>query len=92
LKPIYLFGGTGLGLIFGGGVILFYLFLRRIFGEISVLGSPLFQLAVMFLILGFQSFLMGLIAEMLVRTYYESQRKPTYRIRKTINLPQNKNS
>jgi glycosyltransferase involved in cell wall biosynthesis len=87
LKPIYLFGGTGLGLIFGGGVILFYLFIRRIFGEVSVLGSPFFQLAVMFLILGFQSFLMGLIAEMLVRTYYESQRKPIYRIRKTINLP-----
>jgi glycosyltransferase involved in cell wall biosynthesis len=92
LKPIYLFGGTGLGLIFGGGVMLFYLFVRRIFGTISVLGSPFFQLAVMFLILGFQSFLMGLIAEMLVRTYYESQRKLTYRVRKTINLPENKKS
>ncbi|MBN1452051.1 MAG: glycosyltransferase family 2 protein [Anaerolineales bacterium] len=91
-KPIYLFGGTGLGLIFGGGVMLSYLFVRRILGTISVLGSPLFQLAVMFLILGFQSFLMGLIAEMLVRTYYESQRKPTYRVRKTINLPENKKS
>jgi glycosyltransferase involved in cell wall biosynthesis len=89
LKPIYLFGGTGLGLIFGGGVMLFYLFVRRILGTISVLGSPFFQLAVMFLILGFQSFLMGLIAEMLVRTYYESQRKPIYRVRKTVNLPKN---
>jgi glycosyltransferase involved in cell wall biosynthesis len=89
LKPIYLFGGTGLGLIFGGGVMLFYLFIRRILGTISVLGSPFFQLAVMFLILGFQSFLMGLIAEMLVRTYYESQRKPIYRVRKTVNLPKN---
>jgi glycosyltransferase involved in cell wall biosynthesis len=90
-KPIYLFGGTGLGLIFGGGAMLLYLFVRRILGTISVLGSPFFQLAVMFLILGFQSFLMGLIAEMLVRTYYESQRKPTYRIRKTINLPKTEN-
>ena len=91
LKPIYLFGGTGLGLIFGGGVMLFYLFIRRILGEISVLGSPFFLLSVMLLILGFQSFLMGLIAEMLVRTYYESQRKPTYRVRKTINLPETEN-
>jgi len=91
-KPIYLFGGTGLGLIFGGSVMLFYLFIRRLLGAISVLGSPFFQLAVMFLILGFQSFLMGLIAEMLVRTYYESQRKPTYRVRKTINLPETENS
>ena len=92
LKPIYLFGGTGLGLIFGGSVMLFYLFVRRILGTIAVLGSPFFQLAVMLLILGFQSFLMGLIAEMLVRTYYESQRKPTYRVRKTINLPENEKS
>ena len=90
-KPIYLFGGTGLALISGGGVMLVYLFVRRLLGTIAVLGSPLFQLAVMLLILGFQSFLMGLIAEMLVRTYYESQRKPTYRIRRTINLPKNEN-
>ena len=90
-KPIYLFGGTGLALISGSGLMLLYLFIRRIVEKISVLGSPLFQLAVMLLILGFQSVLMGLIAEMLVRTYYESQRKPTYRIRKTINLPNTTN-
>jgi len=86
-KPIYLFGGAGLALIAGSGVMMLYLFVRRIMSGISVLGSPLFQLAVMLLIMGFQSVLMGLIAELLVRTYYESQRKPTYSIRKTINLP-----
>ena len=87
-KPIYLFGGAGLALIFGSGVMLLYLFVRRMLSQISVLGSPLFQVAVMLLIMGFQSVLMGLIAELLVRTYYESQRKPTYRIRKTINIPE----
>lgn len=86
-KPIYLFGGAGLALIGGSSAMLLYLFVRRILSEISVLGSPLFQLAVMLLIMGFQSVLMGLIAELLVRTYYESQRKPTYSVRKTINLP-----
>jgi glycosyltransferase involved in cell wall biosynthesis len=86
-KPIYLFGGAGLALIFGSGAMLVYLGVRRVLTSISVLGSPFFQLAVMLFILGFQSVLMGLIAELLVRTYYESQRKPTYRIRKTINLP-----
>ena len=90
-KPIYLFGGTGLALISGSGVMLLYLFIRRMISTISVLGSPLFQLAVMLFIMGFQSFLMGLIAEMLVRTYYESQRKPTYRIRRKINLPETEN-
>ncbi|MDK1028588.1 MAG: glycosyltransferase family 2 protein [Anaerolineae bacterium] len=89
-KPIYLFGGSGLALIFGSGLILFFLFVRRVLSAISVLGSPLFQVAVMLFIMGFQAVLMGLIAEMLVRTYYESQRKPTYRIRKTINLSKTK--
>lgn len=91
-KPIYLFGGAGMLLMAGSGVMLLYLFVRRLLQTISVLGSPLFQLAVMLFILGFQSVLMGLIAELLVRTYYESQRKPTYRVRKTINLPEKKSS
>jgi hypothetical protein len=45
----------------------------------------------MFFILGFQSILMGLIAELLVRTYHESQRKPTYTIRTKINIDQEDN-
>lgn len=90
-KPIYLFGGTGLALIFGSGALLLYLGVRRVLTSVSVLGSPFFQLSVMLFILGFQSLLMGLIAELLVRTYYESQRKPTYRTRTTINLSKNEN-
>ena len=66
-----------------------YLFFRRIFLLIGVTGSPLFQTSVMFFILGFQSMLMGLIAELLVRTYHESQRKPTYTVRTKINLDEN---
>jgi hypothetical protein len=46
--------------------------------------SPLFQMSAMFFILGFQSMLMGLIAELLVRTYHESQRKPTYTVRSVV--------
>jgi hypothetical protein len=42
----------------------------------------------MFFILGFQSILMGLIAELLVRTYHESQQKTTYTIRKVIRAGQ----
>jgi glycosyltransferase involved in cell wall biosynthesis len=85
-KPIYLFGGTGMGLMVISAIIMIYLFIRRIFFLVGVTGSPLFQTSVMFFILGFQSMLMGLIAELLVRTYHESQRKPTYTIRTRINL------
>ena len=85
-KPIYLFGGAGLALILLSAVVLFYLLVRRVFFSISVLASPLFQMSAMFFILGFQSILMGLIAELLVRTYHESQHKPTYTVREKINL------
>lgn len=85
-KPIYLFGGTGGLLMILSAVIMAYLFVRRIFFLVGVTGSPLFQTSVMFFILGFQSMLMGLIAELLVRTYHESQRKPTYTVRTKLNI------
>ena len=88
-KPIYLFGGTGLGLMVISAILMIYLFIRRIFFLVGVTGSPLFQTSTMFFILGFQSMLMGLIAELLVRTYHESQRKPTYTVRTKINLNDN---
>jgi glycosyltransferase involved in cell wall biosynthesis len=88
-KPIYLFGGTGLLLMLFSAVIFGYLLVRRIFFLISVMASPLFQLSAMFFILGFQSILMGLIAELLVRTYHESQRKPTYTVRRFIHGDKN---
>ena len=85
-KPIYLFGGAGALLILLSGLVLFYLLVRRVFFSISVLASPLFQMSAMVFILGFQSILMGLIAELLVRTYHESQKKPTYTILTVINF------
>jgi glycosyltransferase involved in cell wall biosynthesis len=88
-KPIYLFGGTGGMLMIISAFIMAYLFFRRIFLLVGVTGSPLFQTSVMFFILGFQSMLMGLIAELLVRTYHESQRKPTYTVRTKINIKDN---
>jgi glycosyltransferase involved in cell wall biosynthesis len=87
-KPIYLFGGTGGLLMVISVITMIYLFIRRLIFLISVTGSPLFQVSAMLFTLGFQSMLMGLIAELLVRTYHESQRKPTYTIRTRINLEQ----
>lgn len=83
-KPIYLFGGTGLVLVLLSGLVLLYLAIRRIFWGVPVLESPFFQMSTMIFILGFQSILMGLIAELQVRTYHESQDKHTYTVRKTV--------
>ncbi len=87
-KPIYLFGGLGLMLIIPSSLLLVFLIVRRIFWQVALFTSPLFQLSLMFIILGFQSILMGLIAELLVRTYHEAQGKPTYTVRRVLNLPE----
>ena len=84
-KPIYLFGGAGILLILPSSLVLLFLLVRRVFLQVPVLTSPLFQTSTMFVLLGFQSILMGLIAELLVRTYHESQSKPTYFVRRVIN-------
>ena len=83
-KPIYLFGGAGMILILSSFLLLLFLAIRKFTVHIDILSSPLFQIGVMFMIMGFQSILMGLIAELLVRTYHESQAKPTYTIRKVF--------
>ena len=83
-KPMRLFGGTGVSLIAISAFLLAYLFIRKVFFFVPVLTSPFFQISVMLLILGFQSILMGLIAELLARTYHESQSKPTYTIRAVL--------
>lgn len=84
-KPIYLFGGTGIIMILTSLLTMLFLLVRRFWLSISVFSSPLFILSTLLLIMGFQSILMGLIAELLVRTYHESQHKPTYTVRKVIN-------
>ena len=80
-KPIRLFGGAGAVLMLLGSADLLFLFIRRTFFGVPAFSSPLLQIGVMFFIMGFQSILMGLIAELLARTYHESQKKPTYTVR-----------
>lgn len=84
-KPIYLFGGAGVGLMAISFIMLAVLVYRRITFDEHLIRSPLLLLTSMLFILGFQSILMGLIAELLARTYHESQAKPTYSIREVLN-------
>jgi glycosyltransferase involved in cell wall biosynthesis len=83
-KPIYLFGGTGGVFMAISTAMLAFLFIRKLLFRTSVVQSSLFQIGIMMMILGVQSILMGLIAELLVRTYHESQQKPTYTVRKVL--------
>lgn len=89
-KPIRLFGGAGSGLMLLGVVDLAYVFIRRTFFGVPASTSPLLLIGVMLFILGFQSILMGLIAELLARTYHESQQKPTYTLKEIIEAKKKK--
>jgi glycosyltransferase involved in cell wall biosynthesis len=77
-KPMYAFGGLGF-LSFLGGISLAAITLyMRFFHEVRAHRNPLLLLSVFFFIVGVQFILFGLIAELIVRTYHESQNKPTY--------------
>jgi len=79
-KPIYLFGGFGFVVMaFSVSILLLALGLK-IFQGVSLILTPLPTLAVMLFAIGILSLLMGLLAELLNRTYHESQSKPVYRI------------
>ena len=88
-KPIYLFGSIGGGMILVGLALFIWLIIRKMVTTTGILTSPFFQIAVMLFLLGFIAILMGLIAELLMRTYFESQHKKTYTIRE-ITEPEQK--
>src|SRR3990172_3892103 len=83
-KPIYLFGGVGPGFAALGVLGLLFLFVRRMLYGTGTVDSPIFLLSALLFILGVQSILLGLLAEMSVRTYHESQSKPIYTVRYVV--------
>ena len=86
-KPLYLFGWAGL-LTFGASLLSTLLACLMKFASwphhADFIQTPLPIMAMVTLVLGVQLFLMGLLAEMLVRTYHESQAKPIYAVREKI--------
>lgn len=80
-RPAYIFGSFGLGSIFLGGLILVIVAYNKFFLGVFVYKQPLFLVAIFLGILGVQFILMGLLAELQVRTYFESQNKPIYEIK-----------
>jgi hypothetical protein len=79
-KPIYIFGGFGvLSILLGGATGVWALVLKLFFG-VSLIQTPLPLLTVFLGAIGVLSVLMGLLAEMLNRTYHESQGKSVYRV------------
>ena len=85
-KPIYVFGGFGF-LWFGVAALsTLYMFYLKLFDHLSMIQTPLPMLSVMSFMMGVMSISIGLVAEIVVRTYFESQGKNIYHTRETINL------
>ena len=80
-RPIHLFGIFGVLLIGAGLCINAYLVYLKLLGE-DIGTRPLLTLGMMLIFAGIQLFTIGIVMELLIRTYYESQKKRPYRIRK----------
>jgi hypothetical protein len=85
-KPIQIFGLLGLLSIFSSFVLLLAVLWARVWYDMPLANNSMFLLAVLFFILGGQFIAMGLLGEVIVRTYHESRGKPTYVIAKTLNV------
>ena len=83
-RPIHIFGLLGLLSFVAGALILLYLAVVRLFLLQPVADRPLLLLGILLTMLGVQLVTSGLLAEMVTRTYFESQNKPIYTVRQEL--------
>lgn len=85
-KPLYLFGKWGAFSCFSGVAFGVVVLVQKFFYDAWAHRNPLLLLAIMLFLTGIQFFAMGLLAELQVRTYHESQQKPTYLVAEEVDL------
>jgi glycosyltransferase involved in cell wall biosynthesis len=83
-RPIHLFGMLGISAGLSGFLLLAVLTYQRLVMHVPMGNRPLLSLGVMLIIIGLQFLVFGLLAEVLARTYYESQDKKTYVVRRVF--------
>lgn len=82
-RPIHLFGPIGLITLAIGFLVNFYLLILKLLGE-DIWGRPLLLVGVTFLLAGIQFLIFGIIAELMLRIYYQSQSKKTYNVKEVF--------
>ncbi|HEU4595343.1 MAG TPA: glycosyltransferase family 2 protein [Pyrinomonadaceae bacterium] len=90
-KPIYVFGLFGFSSFLISLSAMVWAVFRKLDGE-SFIRNPLLNIAIVMFAVGVQFILMGLLAEMLVRTYHESQAKTVYTVREKIGFKKSRES
>ncbi len=83
-KPMYFFGGVGLLSCAGGFIFALLTLFDKYYNNVKAHNNPFLLLAVFLFLVGVQFVLMGLVAELVIRTYFESQGKTPYIVRKII--------
>jgi len=84
-RPMHFFGGIGLIALFFGGGISIYFFILKLMGN-DIWGKPLLILGLIFFLAGVQFITIGILAEVIMRTYFESQKKKPFRVRSVSQL------
>jgi glycosyltransferase involved in cell wall biosynthesis len=84
-RPLHIFGLAGLVSGGTGFLLAVYLTLEKIVYRVAIGGRPLLLLSILLIVIGFQFITMGLLGEMLARTYHESQGKTIYSIKEVLN-------
>lgn len=79
-KPIYLFGGLSLALLAASALMAGYTIHNKLFNGVFVKDQPLFLVAIFFALVAVQFAVLGLLAEVLIRTYHSSNRRPPYAV------------
>ena len=85
-RPSHVFGGSGLVLCAAGSLFVGWTAYQRLFNGIYVYRQPSLLVGVFLFTIGFNLILLGLLAELIVRTYHESQAKPVYLVRELENF------
>ncbi|MGL6284745.1 MAG: glycosyltransferase, partial [Microcoleaceae cyanobacterium] len=83
-KPMHVFGFLGIVALIIGIILGIYLTVLKIGFGVIIGNRPLLVLSVLLTLTGIQLFSVGLLAELLVRTYHESQDRPIYRVRQVV--------
>ncbi len=84
-QPMHFFGSIGIVTLGIGVLINLYLLILKLFGH-DIWGKPLILLGILLVMGGIQFITIGIIAELQMRTYFESQHKKPYRVKRVINV------
>lgn len=87
-RPIHIFGKLGIGLGGVGFLLALWLSVQKIVLRQSIGNRPALTLSVLLMVMGVQLVSIGLLGEMIVRTYYEGQHKPIYTVREIVDYSQ----